>query len=251
MSLPVHLLTDLGKPAPGDLLRLTGDEGHHAVAVRRLRVGEGLVITDGRGAAATCVVEAAERRELIARCETFAHVAEPSPRITLVQALAKGERAELAVELATELGVSRIVPWAASRSVSVWREDRAVKGALKWRSTAREAAKQSRRSWFPEVTELASSAVVSQLVRECAEAGGSAYCLHEAAESSLAARPLAEEIVLIVGPEGGLTEDEVGRFEDAGAVAVRLGPEVLRTSTAGAAGLVTLLSRTERWGGRG
>lgn len=249
MSLPVHFLADLGSPGPGDLVALDGEEAHHAVAVRRLRVGEAIQIVDGVGGRATCRIEAVERRSLQAVCESYARDPEPAPAITVVQALAKGERGELAVELATELGAMSIVPWAAARSISVWRGDRAIKGVEKWRATAREAAKQSRRSWFPEVTPLASTGTVAGLVQELTGSGGRAFVLHEESAEPLAAQPPTERALVIVGPEGGISSEEVARFGQAGATPVLLGPEVLRTSTAGAAALVALQARTARWGG--
>jgi 16S rRNA (uracil1498-N3)-methyltransferase len=138
------------------------------------------------------------------------------------------------------------VPWAASRSVAVWKGERAAKSLAKWRATAREAAKQARRSWFPEVSELASTEEVSALVADA----DLAVVLHEEATSSLAAVevPATGRIVVVVGPEGGLSDDEVTAFVAAGAVSVRLGAEVLRTSTAGVAAVAALLARTERWG---
>jgi 16S rRNA (uracil1498-N3)-methyltransferase len=165
--------------------------------------------------------------------------------VVVVQALPKGERGELAVEVLTEVGVARIVPWAAARSVAVWKGERAAKSLAKWRSTAREAAKQSRRSWFPEVTELAGTADLAALV-----AGADlAVVLHEDATVPLATLdvPATGRIVVVVGPEGGLTDDEVATLVAAGATSVRLGAEVLRTSTAGIAAVAALLSRTPRW----
>ena len=166
--------------------------------------------------------------------------------MVVVQALPKGDRGELAVEVLTEIGVARIVPWAAARSVAVWRGDRAAKSLARWRGTAREAAKQARRAWFPEVGELASTAEVVELL-----AGASlALVLHEEASEPLAAVdvPSVGTVVLVVGPEGGLAPDELAAFAEAGARTVRLGAEVLRTSTAGVAAVSALLARTERWG---
>ncbi len=163
----------------------------------------------------------------------------------VVQALPKGDRGELAVEVLTEVGVSTIVPWAASRSVAVWRGERAAKSLARWRSTAREAAKQARRSWFPVVEELASTPDVVALL-----AGADlAVVLHEGARAPLASVdvPATGRVVVVVGPEGGLSDDEVTAFSDAGGLPVRLGAEVLRTSTAGVAAVAALLSRTPRW----
>ena len=170
--------------------------------------------------------------------------AAPSPSVTVVQAIPKGDRGELAVEVLTEIGVDRIVPWAAARSVGVWRGERAAKALGRWRSTAREAGKQSRRSWLPEVTDMATTAGVAALLEEA----DLAVVLHEAASVPISALSLdgVRSIVVVVGPEGGLTDEEVSAF--GGGHVVRMGESVLRTSTAGVAAVAALLSRTARWG---
>jgi 16S rRNA (uracil1498-N3)-methyltransferase len=248
VTLPVFWLPHLDAE-PGGQLRLDGDEGRHAVVVRRLRVGEPVVLTDGDGTRATCVVASTGKAELTATVRTVEREEPPTPHVTVVQALAKGERAELAVELLTEVGADRIVPWPAARSVAVWRGDRAAKSLARWRSTAREAAKQARRARFPEVTDPADTAAVAALLTR-ADLG---LVLHEEAPASLAATlagPGLEvgSVVLVVGPEGGITPEEVDLLGAArGTSVVRLGPTVLRTSTAGAAALAAVLARTGRW----
>ena len=245
MSLPVHLVPSLDGASVGSVVRVDGDEAHHAVAVRRMRVGEALLLTDGRGALAGGAVEATGKLTLDVRLTSYGVVAEPAPSVTVVQALAKGDRGERAVEVLTEIGAARIVPWAAARSVAVWKGDRTAKSLARWRATAREAAKQSRRAWHPEVAEPASTGDVLEIVA----AADLAVILHEEATGSLAslAVPEAGEVLLVVGPEGGLTDDEVTAFVAAGAHAVRLGTEVLRTSTAGVAATAAILARTPRW----
>lgn len=245
MSLPVHLVPSLAGVSTGSSVEVTGDEAHHAVAVRRLRVGESVVLTDGAGTSVTGEVGSTGKRVF---CVTVGEVSSASPAdpaVVVVQALPKGDRGELAVEVLTEIGVAEIVPWAAARSVAVWKGERATKSLAKWRSTAREAAKQSRRSWFPVVGELATAAEVVSLV------GAADLCvvLHEEASVPMASLevPATGRIVVVVGPEGGLTDDEVAAFVAAGATSVRLGAEVLRTSTAGVAAVAALLSRTPRW----
>ena len=245
MTLPVHWVESLAGVRPGDQVVVEGDEAHHAVAVRRMRSGEALVLTDGRGhRAAGTVTEAAKRRLGVVVHELEA-VPEPAPALTVVQALPKGDRGELAVEVLTEVGVARIVPWAASRSVAVWRGDRAARSLARWRVTAHEAAKQARRAWFPVVSEPATTDEVSALLA----AADLAVVLHEAAQTPLASLPVPEagSVVVVVGPEGGLTDEEVSAFAIAGGHGVRLGAEVLRTSTAGIAAAAALLARTERW----
>jgi len=247
----VHLVPSLAGAAAGSEVVVEGAEAHHAVAVRRIAVGEELVLTDGAGAWARCEVATTAKQRLVATVLEVERTPEPTPAVEVVQALPKGERGELAVEVLTEIGVARVVPWAASRSVAVWRGERAAKSLGKWRATAREAAKQARRSWHPRVDELAGTEAVAAHLA----AAPLALVLHEEATASLAeamAEALAdgvpERVVLVVGPEGGLAPDELAAFEAVGARTVRLGDEVLRTSTAGLAAVSAVLSRTGRWG---
>lgn len=244
MSTPVFWM-DRERLRAGDILELDGDEGHHAAVVRRIRRGECVDLTDGAGHVARCVVVDAGKRGLSCEVQSRSDVPPPAPRVTVVQALPKGDRGELAVELMSEVGVDAIVPWAANRCITQWRGERGAKSLRRWRSSAREAAKQSRRAWFPEVTELATTSAVADLV------GGAALALvlHEGADGAVGqpTPPAAGDLVLIVGPEGGLIDDEIDLFTAAGGVAVRLGPTVLRTSTAGAVAAGVLLSRTDRW----
>ena len=245
MSLPVHLVESLDGVTPGSVVEVTGDEAHHAVAVRRLRKGEQVVLTDGLGTSATGSVISTGKRVFVVRVDALRNDPRPDPAITVVQALPKGERGELAVEVLTEVGVDRIVPWAASRSVAVWKGERAAKSHARWQATAREAAKQSRRSWLPTVSPLASTADLVSLVAEA----DLAVVLHEDATAPLSAIDVLAtgRIVVIVGPEGGISPDELAALAEAGAHGVRLGAEVLRTSTAGVVAVAALLVRTGRW----
>jgi 16S rRNA (uracil1498-N3)-methyltransferase len=238
---PLFLLENL--PDTDDLL-VEGSEGRHAVEVLRLAPGERVRVGDGRGTIAEGDVVAAGAEGLRVAVRARFEVPEPAPEFVLVQALPKGDHGPLAVDLATELGVDRIVPWTAARCVTRWREDRVAKGVQKWRSAARAASKQSRRPRIPEVTEPMTTREVCGMLAYV----DLAVVLHEQAR-----RPLAElqiprtgTIAVVVGPGGGLTDGEVVAFRAAGAEAVRLGPEVLRTSTAGAATLAALSMRT-RW----
>jgi 16S rRNA (uracil1498-N3)-methyltransferase len=242
MSLHVHLVPSLAGVSVGAPVTVEGAEAHHAVAVRRLAVGEPVLLTDGVGRVAECEVTATAKARLDVVVRSVSSVPAPVPEVVVVQALPKGDRGELAVEMLTEIGVTRIVPWAAARSVAVWRVDRAAKSLARWQSTAREAAKQARRAWFPEVTPLASTDEVVALI-----AGAPlAVVLHEGATDPLPAE-VPDRVVLVVGPEGGLAPEEVAAFAAAGARPARLGAEVLRTSTAGVAAVSALLSRTDRW----
>ncbi|KAF0649749.1 MULTISPECIES: 16S rRNA (uracil(1498)-N(3))-methyltransferase [Streptomyces] len=246
MTAPVFVADDLTAAAPGAVLTLDGPEGRHAVSVRRLRVGEEVVLTDGAGRGAYGTVAAVEGRDrLDVAVAEVRDEAAPAPRITVVQALPKGDRGELAVETMTETGVDAVVPWQAARCITQWRGDRGAKSLAKWRATAREAGKQSRRLRFPEVADAATTA---QVVRMLAEADFAAV-LHEEGAEPLATAPLPAggRIVLVVGPEGGVAPDELAAFAAAGARPYRLGRSVLRTSTAGTAATALLLGRTGRW----
>ena len=232
MTLPVHLVPGLDGVVPGAHVEVTGAEAHHAVAVRRLRGGEQVVLTDGQGRSLTGRVVSTGKRVFTVLADSIQVIERPEPRITVVQALPKGDRGELAVEVLTEVGVEVIVPWAAARSVAVWRGERAVKSRARWQATAREAAKQARRPWHPAVAPLASTDEVVALVARA----DMSLLLHEEAPAALASVdvPAAGSVVVVVGPEGGLGDDEVAAFTDAGARTVRLGSEVLRTSRVGA-----------------
>ncbi len=157
MTLPQHVVPSLVGVTADTVVTVDGDEAHHAVVVRRLRVGERVALVDGFGLVATGEVTATSKRSFDVRVAALDEVDEPMPRVTVVQALPKGERGELAVEMLTEVGADVIVPWAAARSIARWKGERAEKSLAKWRSAAREAAKQARRSWFPTVAELATT----------------------------------------------------------------------------------------------
>jgi 16S rRNA (uracil1498-N3)-methyltransferase len=229
-----------------DVVTLSGAEGRHAATVRRLRPGERVDLTDGAGTLAEGVVAAASPGVLEVTVLRRRVDPPPQPRICVVQAVPKGDRGELAVETMTEVGVDVIVPWAAERCVATWATGpRQERGLERWRSAAREAAKQSRRSRIPEVTALASTAEVTERAGQAALTA----VLAPQARTGIGALPLPTdgEIVLIVGPEGGLSPAEHQAFTAAGATGVRLGPTVLRSSTAGTAAAAILLTRTGRW----
>ena len=250
MTAPLYLRDGtLEAVLDGAALVLDGDEGRHAATVRRTQPGERVDVADGAGRVARCEVVSVGPGRLDLRVLRVEAVPERVPALVLVQALAKGGRDELAVETATELGVDAVVPWQAARSVVVWAGERGERARRKWRSVARAAAKQSRRPTVPDVDEAVSSAGLGRLVARAVAGGGGALVLHEDAELGLVevALPSASPVLVVVGPEGGIGDAELAALIEAGAVAVRLGPEVLRTSSAGAAALAVLSLRLGRW----
>lgn len=236
----VDRLPELGR------FTLDGPEGKHAATVRRMRSGELLLLADGQGGTARCEIVDTGRDQVELSVVEVWHVPRPRLRVRLAQALVKGDRGELAVELATEAGVDSVLPWRASRCVARWDDGpRGAKALARWRNTAAQAAKQARRSWRPEVGEAVSTRGLAEVV----SGAQAALVLHESAQTSLASVELPEEgeLVLIVGPEGGISAEELSALTGAGARTVRLGPAVLRASTAGAVALGALGALTDRW----
>ena len=246
MTAPLFFLDDgsLADATAGSTVVLAGPEGRHAATVRRIGAGESVLIADGSGRRATAVVQRVDRAELQLVVESVEQVPPPRPRFVLVQALAKGDRDEQAIEAATELGVDEVVPWQAGRSIVVWRGDRAVKAHRKWQSVVLAAAKQSRRATVPLVAPVADRRGITERLG----LASLALVLHEDADTALAtvALPPDGDVLLVVGPEGGITPDELEAFTGAGARVVRLGDTVLRSSSAGPAALA-VLSAAGRW----
>ncbi len=242
MTLPVFVVD--ADALGAEVIELDGDEGHHAV-VTRIKPGQRVMLTDTHGNGAECVVKSVSRHGLVA--DVVVRRSEPVgvPRLVVVQAIPKGDHAERAVTLLTEVGVDEVVPWAASRAIVTWKGERAAKARSRWQAAARVAAKQSRRLRFPVVAGVRTTREVADLI----EGADLALVLHEAARQPMGAVaiPAEGEIVLVVGPEGGVSDEELTAFTSRGAVAVRLSPSVLRSSTAGVVGAAAVLSRTSRW----
>lgn len=240
-------LADLDDPHPGDQVLVTGEEGRHAVTVRRIRPGEVVLVADGAGTAVRGPVLVADRSGLVVSVTDVQHAVTRPVRYVAIQALPKGERAEQAVEMLTELGIDEIVPWQASRSVVRWAPDRVERALGRWRATAREAAKQSRRFRVPLVSPPLTTAEVAARIGESALTA----VLHERAAEPISAItvPDAGEVLIVIGPEGGLADDEVATFVAAGGRAVLIADAVLRTSTAGVVALGQLLALSGRIGG--
>lgn len=246
MTRPVFVVEPerLGAVSVGESLLLDGAEGRHAATVRRIRPGEHVDLVDGAGRRAGAYVIDTDRATLTLRLEEVADEPASDPRLVLVQALAKGDRDDQAIEAATELGVDAVVPWQASRSIVQWRGERGERARRKWVETVRAAAKQSRRARFPDVEALLDlRGLVGRVTRADA-----AYVLHEEATEALASVRLPDhgEVLVVVGPEGGITPEELAALTEAGARAVRLGHTVLRSSSAGPAALA-VLSAQARW----
>lgn len=235
-------------PEVGALAVVGGDAGFHAATVRRIRPGERLTLGDGAGVVAQCQVEEADRSGLRARVLDRSQVAPPAPPVTVVQALPKSERSELAIELATEAGADAFVAWQADRCVARWDGPRADKGVRRWQAVARAAAGQSRRAHIPPVDGVLATSELVSWVGEQVTGGTTVLVLHDAAAAGLPDVSAAPALALVVGPEGGITEAELTALTGAGAVAARLGPTVLRTSTAAAVALGALGVLTPRWG---
>ena len=248
----LYLVGSLDGVAVGDSVPLDGAEGRHAVAVARVRAGETLRLSDGHGTVVTGAVSTLGRDTLEVLVAAVEFTPAERPSLTLVQALAKGGRDEMAVQAATEIGVDRILPWSAARSVSRWDGAKVEKGRARWEAIAHEASKQAIRSWVPVVEAPVTTAALAALAGGGAAAGAprAVLVLDPVGDVRLSAwEPPADvdEIVLVVGPEGGIDGSEFDRLVDAGAVRVRLGDTVLRTSTAGPAALAVLQTRLGRW----
>jgi 16S rRNA (uracil1498-N3)-methyltransferase len=265
VSAPVFLTEpgNLDGLAPGDVFRLHGAEARHAAVVQRRDAGERIDIVDttgvrlvgtirqvgGPASAGPPAGRTTEPHEVAVDVVQVCREPAPEPALVLVQALAKGDRDERAIEAATEVGVDRVVPWQAQRSIVVWRGQRAAKSRALWLGTVRAAAKQSRRAWVPPVAEAVDLRGLTALAATVRASGGVVLVLDADASLPLADAPLptAGEVVVVVGPEGGITQPELDALTDVGAAVVRLGPHVLRTSTAGPVALALLAQRLGRW----
>lgn len=247
MTAPVYIvgIEALDGVAPGDVVTVEGGEGRHGVAVRRLRAGEAVDLVDGAGRRTRGAVAGIERDRFAVLLESVTDEPAQSPTVVVVQALVKGERGELAVEMLTECGVDVIVPWAAENSIAVWREDRAERGLRRWRSMSRAATKQSRRSRLPNVASLSTSRDVANMIAS-ATLG---LVFHESATALLASTsiPTSGRVVLVIGPEGGISPAELALFANAGGLPVRMGDSVLRASTAGVAAASIVMVKSGRW----
>ncbi|GAB3608066.1 16S rRNA (uracil(1498)-N(3))-methyltransferase [Humibacter ginsengiterrae] len=242
----LYLREDLDDAATGAEVMLEGAEARHIVSVSRTRVGDALKVTNGRGLVVEGAVLTAEPSRVVVRVDAVSQIDRARPRTVLVQALAKGDRDELAVQAAVELGVDEVVPWQASRSVSRWQGDKARKGVERWRAIVREATKQSMRAWLPDVAEPVTTARLAERAST-----SRMLVLEPGAVVPLTGIRLAagddRDLVVVIGPEGGIAPEESQRLTAAGATSVRLGDSVLRTSSAGPAAIAVLNAAIGRW----
>jgi len=245
MVLPLFQHSLSPTPAQGSVVLLDGAEAKHAISVRRMRVGEGIQLANGDGLRVIGSVSRVDANALLVAVEEVIQEAVPQPSITLVQALAKGDRDEMAVQAGTELGISAVIPWQSDRSVSRWEGAKIAKGVQRWQAIATEAAKQALRAFNPSVAEPVTSKQLANLVPDFTEV----LVLDPTAEVGLAAIELASSgtIAIVVGPEGGITDGELAALEAKGAKRVHLGDSILRTSTAGMAAIAVIESRLGRW----
>jgi len=223
----------------GSTIELDGPEGKHAVQVRRMRTGEAIQLSDGKGLRARGAVVEVAGSSLTLFVEEVIQEVLPVRQITLVQALAKGDRDELAIQAATELGVTAVLPWQAGRSISRWDGPKKAKGLARWQQIVSEAAKQSLRAFTPVVAQIVDTKELSSRVQEF----DLVLVLDTTATEQLAeiTIPKSGKLAIVVGPEGGIDQAELDLLQNSGAKLVSLGANVLRTSTAGPALIAALI----------
>jgi len=240
----LYIDEDLDDAKVGDIVSLTKAEARHAVTVSRLKVGETISIGNGAGLVVSGTIITAEHTELSIEVMEADRTPRSAPAIFLAQALAKADRDELAVQVATELGIDGVIPWSAARSISRWQGPKVAKGRDRWAAIVREASKQSLRTWLPDVLDLVTTKQLATFASSTRM-----LVLEPTASQTLAELEVDDrDIVLVVGPEGGVADHELELLTAAGASTVRLGNEVLRTSTAGPAALAVLNVKLGRWG---
>jgi 16S rRNA (uracil1498-N3)-methyltransferase len=241
-----YLSEELGEPAVGSVAAVTGADARHAVTVSRLAVGEQVRVGNGAGVVATGTVTDASPAQFRFEVESVESIPRPKPAIWLAQALAKGDRDELAIQAATELGVDGVIPWSAARSVSRWEGSKIAKGQERWAAVVREATKQSARAWLPDVSPPVTTKQLAALTEDAVM-----IVLDPTAETSITrvldTAPIGRDLIIVVGPEGGIAAAELDVLYGAGAVGARLGSGILRTSTAGPAAIAVVSATLGRW----
>lgn len=239
--LPLFIVENI--PDRGDLV-IEGDEAHHAGSAARIKVGEKINVTNGKGRIAEVEVLDINKRNIGCRILEVRDETRAKVVLTVIQALTKGDRARETIELLTEGGAELIIPWQAARSIGQWKDDKDAQG--KWRTWAKEATKQSRRTWIPEILDLHTTAQVKRRIQD----SDLTIVLHEngaEAFSEILTSAPPREILLIVGPEGGISDDELASFVSSGARSIRLGKPVFRSAHAGVAALAAIQAAFGIW----
>jgi len=234
-----------GQVQVGTLIQLDGAEAKHAISVRRMRVGEDIQLSNGNGLRVRGEIENIKSNLIEIRVSSAVQDVQPEVLVTLVQALAKGDRDELAIQAATELGVYSIIPWEAERSISKWIGLKEEKAVTRWQTIVSEAAKQSLRSFTPEVKPAVTTSGLAQLVSEF----DLVLVLDPTAAIGLGSMDFSQpqSLAIVVGPEGGISTQELEQLESAGATRARLGQSILRTSTAGVAAIAGIMAQSKLW----
>ena len=222
----------------GGSYEFANDDANHAIRVLRMQEGAEFMLSDGKGSWSQVVATEVKKKSMQVRVMDSGFQAPLATTITVVQALPKGDRAKEAIELLTEAGVDRIVPWASARSIG--------KGSEKFAITAREASKQSRRFRIPEVTEVATTAQICEAIK----ISDLAIAFHESATSKLSDQVSShnvEHLLIIIGPEGGLTDEEIAAFTESGAKVALMGRPILRSAHAGIAAVSAVSALLKVW----
>ncbi|MGA0112968.1 MAG: 16S rRNA (uracil(1498)-N(3))-methyltransferase [Candidatus Nanopelagicaceae bacterium] len=237
--LPLFIVDNL--PNSGSL-EIDGDEAKHAISSLRIKNGELISVTDGKGGRADAQVISVTGKTFVVELNNYQQEPSSQIKLTVVQALTKGDRARETIELLTEAGVDQIIPWSAQRCVGQWKDD----ALEKWRVWSKEATKQSRRSWIPEISEIQTTIDIVKRVKD----SELSLIFHETGEKKLS-QVLSEKspssLLLIIGPEGGISETELEAFKLAGAIEVSMGKPVFRSAHAGAAALAAVQTGLKVW----
>ena len=253
MTLPVFL-TETPLAGASGTITVGPEVAGHAVRVRRMGAGEELELIDGTGVRLRGTIQEGTSDSLTLSVTDETEEPQQRPRLVLVQALAKNDRDIQAIEAATEVGVDAVIPWAAQRSIADWPAKKAHKMAAKWANVLTAATLQARRARVPELGELIRGTAVTQLVTPTSrvivldetESSGLTEAVNDLGEGSTTQGDI-DEIVVIVGPEGGITPAEVDALVSAGARTAVLGPTILRASTAGPVALAIVQTLLGRW----
>ena len=229
----------------GSKIRIAGAEAKHAMSVRRLQVGEAIAVSDGQGNKARGKVSQLSKDFLELDVESLEKLERPTPKLVLVQALAKGDRDEMAVQACTELGIQTVIPWQSERSVSIWKPEKQDKHRVRWQTIATEAAKQSLRPFIPVVEQVLGTRELAERLKQF----DLTLVLDPTSTTPLTGISVAghQSIAIVVGPEGGISPEELEVFRSAGLSLVGLGSGILRTSTAGVAVVSYLQATLGNW----